>query len=129
MVGRQVIPFIHRRRLAKPNYDLGTSHRQKFPRPNIKRDPFPTPKIALQILSHGDLYAFHIVTVTKGLQDRVGETEEDHVVDRSFSEIMINPEDRRLLENAKQDPVQVLRRSQVTSKRLFDNYPGALSAA
>src|SRR5258708_39714861 len=82
-----------------------------------------------EILSHGDLYAFHIVTVPKGLQDRVGETEEDHVGDRSFSEIMINPEDRRLLETANQDPVQVLPRSQLTSKGLFANSPAALSAA
>src|SRR5258707_6318575 len=82
-----------------------------------------------EILRHGDLYAFHIVTVPKGLQDRVGETEEDHVVDRSFSEIMINPEDRGLLAQARQDACTAFCRIQFTSKRLVYTYPFRLRAA
>jgi hypothetical protein len=46
-----------------------------------------------------------VVAVPERLQERVHEPEEDEVLDRPLAEIMIDAEDRALIEGRDQDPV------------------------
>src|SRR5215831_394829 len=43
--------------------------------------------------------------------------------------IMVDPEDRRLVKDAEQESIQLLRRGEIVAERFFDNYPGARRAA
>ena len=74
-----------------------------------------------EVLRHGDLHALDVVAVPERFQERVGEAEEHHVVHRPLAEVMVDAEDRRLVEGAEQDPVEFLRRGEVAAERLFDD--------
>src|SRR2546425_10461326 len=62
-----------------------------------------------EVFGHRDLHAFDVIAVPEGLQKSVGEAEEEHVVHRPLAEIVIDPEDRRLVEGAEQDAVELPR--------------------
>ena len=76
-----------------------------------------------EVLRHGDLHALDVVAVPERLEQRVDEAEEDHVVDLPLPEIVINPEDRALVEGAAQDVVQCLCRGKIVTERLLDDDP------
>ena len=66
-----------------------------------------------EILGHRDLHALDMVAIPDRLQERVGEAEEQHVVHGPLAQVMVDAEDRLLVEGPEQDPVQLLRRGQV----------------
>ena len=58
-----------------------------------------------------------------GSSKRVDEAEEDQVVDLPLPEIVIDPEDRALVEGAAQDAVECLCRRKVVAEGLLDDDP------
>ena len=74
-----------------------------------------------EILRHGDLHALDVIAVPDRLQERVGEAEEQQVLHRALAQVMVDAEDRRLVEVAQQDAVEGLRRGEVRAERLFDD--------
>src|SRR5262245_13572485 len=48
---------------------------------------------------------------------------------RLLSQVMVDAEDRLLVERREQDPIEFLRRGEVVSKRLLDDDAGSLSTA
>src|SRR3989449_8977254 len=71
------------------------------------------PALDAEALRHGDLHALDMVAVPDGLQERVREAEEEHVVHRPLAEVVVDAEDRRLVEAAEQRPVQRPRRGEI----------------
>lgn len=45
------------------------------------------------LLRHGDLHGFHVVSVPDWFEEGVGETEYEEVLNRLLAEIVINPKD------------------------------------
>ena len=74
-----------------------------------------------EVFRHGDLHALDVVAVPERLQERVGEAEDEHVVHRPLAEVVVDAEDAALGKGCVQDPVELLRRRQVVSERLFDD--------
>ena len=66
-----------------------------------------------ELLRHRDLHALDVLAVPDRLQERVGEAEVEQVLDRLLAEVMVDAEDRRLVEVAQQDAVEGLRRGEV----------------
>src|SRR5262249_19708297 len=85
------------------------------------------PALYPEILRHGDLYALDLITVPERLQERILESEEHHVMDWSFSQIMIDAEDVLFVKSTEQNLVKRLRRGQVVAEGLFDDDAGAAS--
>ena len=69
-----------------------------------------------EVFRHGDLHALDMVAVPERLQERIGEAEEEHVMHRPLPQVMVDAEDRRLVEGAEQDLVELLRRGEVVPK-------------
>src|ERR1700760_176734 len=90
----------------------------------VKSAPALNPKI----LRHGDLYAFHMAAIPERLQDRVGKTQKQHVMNRPLSEVMINAKDSTFIEGTQENAIKFHGRGEIPAKRLFDNYPSTLSA-
>ena len=68
-----------------------------------------SPALYAEVLGHRDLHALHEMAVPECLQERVRETEEDHVMHGPLPEIMIDTEDRRFIEVLQEDRVEALR--------------------
>jgi hypothetical protein len=81
-----------------------------------------------EALGHGDLHALHVVPVPDRLEEGVVEPEQQQVLHRLLAEIVVDAEDRRLLEGAVQRLVERARRSKVASERLFDHQPRPVGA-
>jgi len=71
------------------------------------------PALHAKVLRHGDLHARDMVPVPDGLEKRVREAEEEHVVHGPLAEVMVDAEDPRLVEGAEQRPVQRPRRGEI----------------
>src|SRR6266446_1659081 len=82
-----------------------------------------------EVLSHRDLYAFDVIAIPKRLQERVGKTEEKHVMDWPLPQVMVDAEDSILIKRAEQNLVKILRRGEVPAEGLFDNNPSGIGAA
>ena len=73
-----------------------------------------------------------MIAVPERLQEGIGEAEEEQVLHRVLAEIMVDAEDRRLVEVAEQDAIEVLGRGEVPAERFFDDdaaTPGAARLA
>src|SRR6185369_15247958 len=83
-----------------------------------------------EVFGHGDLHAFHIMAVPEGLEQRIGEAEEQHVVHRFLAEVMIDPKYSLFVESLEQDPVELLCGQEVGAEGLFhdDTSAGARAA-
>jgi len=46
-----------------------------------------------EVFRHRDLDAFDVVAVPDGLEQRIGEAKEDHVLDGRFAEVMVDAKD------------------------------------
>src|SRR5271163_1293145 len=77
-----------------------------------------------KIFRHGNLHALDVVAVPERLHERVGEAEDDHIVYRPLSQVMIDPEDRSLIELPQKNLIQMSRRLQIVTERLFDDDAG-----
>jgi hypothetical protein len=62
-----------------------------------------------EILRHGDLDALHMSAIPEWLEDRIHETEEQHIVNWPLPQVMVNTKDRLFVEGAKQNPVELQR--------------------
>ena len=80
-----------------------------------------------EVLRHRDLHALDVGAIPEGLEDRIREAGEQHVVNGALAEVMVDPEDVALDERAEQDPIQVARRGEVLAEGLLDDDAGALS--
>src|SRR5262245_8536482 len=87
------------------------------------------PALDAEALCHRDLHALHMIAVPKRLQERILEAKEDHVMHWSLSKVMVDAEDRLLVKGREQDPIELLRRREVVTKRLLDDDAGSLGAA
>jgi hypothetical protein len=54
-----------------------------------------------KLFRHRNLHALDMIAIPEGLQKRIGKTKKEHVVDWSFSEIMVDPKDRFFVKDAK----------------------------
>src|SRR5215831_21122865 len=84
------------------------------------------PPLDPEILRHGDLHALDLIAVPERLEERIREAEEHHVMDGSFSQIMIDAEDVFFVESAEQNLVKRLLRGKVMAEGLFDDNAGAV---
>src|SRR5213083_1328277 len=82
-----------------------------------------------ELFGHGDLHALDVIPVPEGLEEGVREPEEEHVVHRPLPEVVVDPEDRRLVESSEQNPVELPRGSDVVAERLLDDDAAALRTA
>src|ERR1700693_3420638 len=82
-----------------------------------------------KVFRHGDLHTFDMAAIPKRLQQRVGEPEEQHIVHRPLTQIMVDAEDATLIERAEEDLVEFLGRDEVTAEGLFNNHPRTLGTA
>src|SRR2546425_8771361 len=87
------------------------------------------PALDSELFGHRDLHALDVIAVPERLQESVGEAEEEHVVYRPLAEVVVDPEDRCLIEGAEQDPVELLRGGDVVAERFLDDDAGAVRAA
>src|SRR5580692_5697313 len=88
-----------------------------------------TSTLDAEIFRHGDLNALNVTAVPERLHEGIGEAEDNHVMYRSLTKIMVDAEDILLIEGAEKDLVQAACRVKITSERLFDDDPGTLCAA
>ena len=80
-----------------------------------------------EILGHRDLHTRDMVAIPERFQKRIGEAEEEHVVHRPFSQVMVDAEDRLLLEGAEQSLVELLRREEIVTERFFNDDASAVA--
>ncbi len=88
-----------------------------------------SPALDAEVLRHGELHALDVVPVPEGGQERIREPEEEHVMHRPLSQVVIDAEDGLLVEGAEQRPVEPLRRAQVVAERLLHDHARVLRAA
>src|SRR5262249_33375255 len=60
--------------------------------------------------------------IPERLQEPVGEAEEQHVMDRTLPEVVVDPEDRRFVERPEEDTVELPRRGAVVTERFLDDH-------
>src|SRR5881628_3082331 len=70
-----------------------------------------------------------MVAIPERFQKRIGEAEKEHVVRRPFSQVMVDAEDRLLVEGAEQSLVEVLRRGEIVTERFFNDDASAVGAS
>ncbi len=72
-------------------------------------------------LGHGDLHVVDEVAVPDGLEDAVGEAQDEDVLDGLLAEVMVDPEDLALAERRGHGGVERLGRGGVAPERLLDH--------
>src|SRR5271165_4397340 len=88
-----------------------------------------TAALDTKIFRHRDLHTLHIMAVPERLHERVAEAEYDHILYRSFAQVMVDPENRRLIELAENNFIQMSCGLQVMAEGLLDDDPGIRCAA
>ena len=78
-------------------------------------------------LRNCDMHVADIAPVPDGLEDRVGETEGEHVLHCLFAHVVVDPVDLRLVEACMQGLVECHRGLEVPTKGLLDHEPGELA--
>src|SRR5207244_413769 len=76
--------------------------------------------------SHGNLHVINVAAVPDRLENSVGETKSQNILDGFFAQVVIDAVDLLLLHDLEQLLVQGLRRVQVATKGLLDNDPPPL---
>ena len=71
-----------------------------------------------ELLCHRDLDAFDELSVPQGLQERVGESEEEQVLNGVLPEVVVDPKHVLLAERAVHHRVQRPRRGEIVADRL-----------
>jgi hypothetical protein len=75
-------------------------------------------------LGHRDLHRRHVVPVPDRLQHRVGEAQEEQLLQAHLAQEVVDPQQLRLVQVAMQFRGQRPRRIQVVAERLLDDHPG-----
>jgi len=74
-----------------------------------------------EIFGHRDLHTLDMVAIPERFQKRISKAEKEHVVHRPFSQVMVDAEDRLLVESAQQGAVERLRREEIVTERFFND--------
>src|ERR1700734_4325468 len=82
-----------------------------------------------KILGHGDLHAFNIVPVPERFHERVGKTEDEHVLHGPLAQVMVDAENCRFIEVPQKNLIEMPRRFQVVPEGLLYDDPALGSAA
>ena len=80
-------------------------------------------------LGHGDLHVLDGVAVPHPLEQGVGEAQDQEVLHRLLSQVVVDPEDPLLVEDLVHHPVQLAGAGQVAPERLLDHHPGPVSGS
>ena len=80
-------------------------------------------------LGHGDLDVLHVGPVEQRLDHRVGEADEQHVLQRVEGQPVVDPEDGLFREVLVHGVVELPRAGQVDAERLLHHHPRVLRAA
>jgi hypothetical protein len=80
-------------------------------------------------LRHGDWHMVNIVVVPDGFKARVGEAEDQHVLDRLFPQVVIDAVELLLTDDLEQLAIQRTCGHGIMPKRLFDNNPPPAAGA
>src|SRR5499427_10138376 len=83
----------------------------------IKRAPPLDP----EVFGHGDLHTLDMVAIPERFQECIGEAEEEHIVHRPLAQVMVDAEDRLLVEGAEQRVVERLRREEIVTEWFFND--------
>src|SRR6266542_506164 len=78
-----------------------------------------------EILSHGDLHTIHKVAVPHRLEYEVRKAENQKVLHRRFSQIVVDPENMAFVEYRVENLVQLPRGLLVSTEWFLDNDPGS----
>src|SRR5262245_45018571 len=70
-----------------------------------------------------------MVAIPEWFQERIDEAEEEHVVHWQLAQIMVDAEDRLLVEGAEQGAVELLRREEIVTERFFNDDARAVRAS
>ena len=81
------------------------------------------PCLDTQGFGHRDLHGGHPVPVPEGFEGRVGEAEDEKVLDRLLAQIMVDPENLRLVEISVYEAVEGPGRIEVPAEGLLDDQP------
>src|SRR5215475_8418436 len=82
-----------------------------------------------EIFGHGDLHTSDEGPIPEGLQERIREPEEHHIVHRPLAQIVVDAEDMILFKPGQKYFVQLVRRSEIVPEWLFDNNTSAVGAS
>src|SRR5262245_6645739 len=69
-----------------------------------------------------------MVAIPEWFQERIDEAEEEHVVHWQLAQVMVDAEDRLLVEGAEQRAVELLRREEIVTERFFNDDARAVRA-
>src|SRR5215813_7778235 len=86
------------------------------------------PPLDAEVFGHGDLHTRDMVAIPERLQERIGKAEEEHVVHWQLAQVMVDAEDRFLVEGAEQRAVERLRRAEIVPERFFNDDARAVRA-
>ena len=75
-----------------------------------------------EVLGGGDLDVVDVVAVPDRLEHAVREPERQHVLDGLLAEVVVDPEDLRLVEHAQHLAVELARLGQLRAERLLDHH-------
>src|SRR5215831_8541847 len=68
----------------------------------------------------GDLHVVHVIAVPEGLKDSVAEAQDEQVLDRVFSEVVVDAIDLFFVENVENNLIESFCGSEIASKGLLD---------
>ena len=74
-------------------------------------------------LGHSDLHVVDVASVPQRLKDTVGEAQDEQILDRFFTQVVIDTIDLALFEHVVDNLVEVQCALEVVAKRLFDDDP------
>ena len=79
-----------------------------------------------EVLGHGDLHAVDVVAVPHGLEHRVREAQVEDLLEAHLAEVVVDPEDLRLVDVLVQVGGERPSRIEVVAERLLDDDPAVL---
>ena len=82
-----------------------------------------------EVLGHGDLHAVDVVAVPHRLEHRVREAQVEDLLEAHLAEVVVDPEDLRLVDVLVQLGGERPCRLEVVAERLLDDDPGVLGEA
>src|SRR6185437_6743129 len=77
-----------------------------------------------ETFGHGDLHTLDVTGVPDPFKERIGEAKVEKILDRFLSQVVVDAEDRMFRERRVKCTVKRLRRTQVSTKRLFNDHTG-----
>src|SRR5690242_8548549 len=84
------------------------------------------PPLDAEVFGHGDLHTLDMMAIPERFQERIGEAEEEQVVHRQLAQVMVDAEDRLLVEGAEQRAVERLCREEIVTEWFFNDDASAV---